>query len=95
MLRQGSYWVLDMNQMCYDGPHSVLALAYGVPWLVLFCLGVPFGTALLVLRWGAHRPCVRVCAQAMRPCMRTGYASVYAHGPCVRVCAHVPEVRCV
>ena len=30
---------------------QILALAYGLPWIFLFCIGVPVSSAVLTLRW--------------------------------------------
>jgi predicted outer membrane repeat protein len=42
------YWVPDMQQPCWEGWHKALALAVGVPCLLLFCIGVPGGLAVLL-----------------------------------------------
>lgn len=39
----GSYWLLDTNQLCFQGYHRVWALGLGLPLLLLLCVGVPFG----------------------------------------------------
>lgn len=49
--------VLHCTSFCtvlQDG-HMVLAVAYGIPWLVLFCFGVPVASAWLLTRWGGTR----------------------------------------
>jgi predicted outer membrane repeat protein len=42
------YWVPEMHQPCWEGWHKVLALAVGVPSLLLFCLGVPACVGLIL-----------------------------------------------
>ncbi|MEW5313066.1 MAG: hypothetical protein WDW38_004660 [Sanguina aurantia] len=37
----GTYWRLDYSQQCYQGTHSALTWALGVPGLVLLALGWP------------------------------------------------------
>lgn len=36
-----SYWTEDLSQVCFDGSHLVLALALGIPGLLLFSIGSP------------------------------------------------------
>jgi hypothetical protein len=38
----------DLNQQCYHGNHLTVALALGVPGIILFCAGVPLGAAALL-----------------------------------------------
>jgi hypothetical protein len=46
----GSYWVNDADIRCYRGKHLTFAVVYGLPWLVIFCLGVPIYTAMVLYR---------------------------------------------
>lgn len=48
---KGLFWSQDYSQRCYSGRHLALALGYGLPWLTLFCIGVPVITALLLYRY--------------------------------------------
>lgn len=47
-LARGRYWDADLQQRCYQGPHLALAMALGVPGLLLFALGVPLCSALFL-----------------------------------------------
>jgi hypothetical protein len=35
------WWKQDYNMQCFTGPHLVFSLAYGLPFLLLFAVGVP------------------------------------------------------
>ena len=40
-LAVGRYWSADYEQRCYRGRHLTLALAFGVPGILLFAFGMP------------------------------------------------------
>mmetsp|Transcript_28525 Transcript_28525/g.62792 ORF Transcript_28525/g.62792 Transcript_28525/m.62792 type:complete len:131 (-) Transcript_28525:669-1061(-) len=42
----GSYWTQDMGMHCYEGPHLVLTLCFGLPLLFMWAVGVPLFSAL-------------------------------------------------
>ncbi|KXZ48273.1 hypothetical protein GPECTOR_29g50 [Gonium pectorale] len=44
-LSVGDYWSADLEMRCYQGLHLRLALAAGVPGLLLFAAGVPLASA--------------------------------------------------
>jgi len=44
------YWSADMQQACYTGWHMRWAMGLGVPAVLLFCVGVPVGIAVLLYR---------------------------------------------
>lgn len=44
----GRYWAQDMAVQCYTGSHLALALAFGLPCLLIWALGIPLGFALLL-----------------------------------------------
>ncbi|GIM05121.1 hypothetical protein Vretimale_9537, partial [Volvox reticuliferus] len=50
----GYFWELDYDLRCFKGSHLVLTLVLAVPGLVLWCVGVPLGSALW-LRHNAAR----------------------------------------
>ena len=50
----GQFWVQDYSMQCYQGWHMIMALAVGVPGVLLWCISVPLGTALF-LRRNQHR----------------------------------------
>ncbi|GIL65853.1 hypothetical protein Vafri_19500, partial [Volvox africanus] len=50
----GYFWELDYDLRCFHGSHLVLTLVVAVPWLLLWCVGVPLGSALW-LRYNAAR----------------------------------------
>jgi hypothetical protein len=37
----GSFWALDLNMQCWEGQHKVFALGFGVPLLLMMCVGLP------------------------------------------------------
>jgi hypothetical protein len=39
----GSYWLLDTDQLCFQGYHRGWAVGLGVPLLLLLCFAVPAG----------------------------------------------------
>jgi hypothetical protein len=39
----GRYWLLDVDQRCFEGYHRGWAFGLGIPLLLLLCVGVPFG----------------------------------------------------
>ena len=43
--RPGDWWQMDMDQQCFQGSHRVLALALGVPGLLLVAAGIPAACA--------------------------------------------------
>ena len=47
---QHGYWVLDMSNKCFHGWHLTFALTVGLVSVLLFCIGIPLAT-LLVLAW--------------------------------------------
>ncbi|GFH29823.1 uncharacterized protein HaLaN_28552, partial [Haematococcus lacustris] len=49
-LAQGRYWSADYSSKCYEGYHKWLVLTLGIPGLLLYSLGLPLLTALL-LHW--------------------------------------------
>eukprot|EP00879_Flechtneria_rotunda_P001057 GHRR01001195.1.p1 GENE.GHRR01001195.1~~GHRR01001195.1.p1 ORF type:complete len:1086 (+),score=285.66 GHRR01001195.1:203-3460(+) len=44
------YWVLSINQACYEGWHRPWALALGIPCTLLFCIGVPLIIGIVLYR---------------------------------------------
>jgi hypothetical protein len=46
----GSFWVNHMSQQCWEGYHKVLALAAGVPLILLLCVVWPGSVLLFLLR---------------------------------------------
>uniref|UniRef100_A0A383W5C9 Right handed beta helix domain-containing protein n=1 Tax=Tetradesmus obliquus TaxID=3088 RepID=A0A383W5C9_TETOB len=46
------FWQFDMQQACWEGWHRAWALGLGLPFTLVFCVGVPVG--IVVLLWG-HR----------------------------------------
>lgn len=46
-LHYGSYWSEDYNQQCYSGSHRTLALALGIPGLLLIAAGWPLVMGVL------------------------------------------------
>ena len=44
------YWVSDIQQECFAGWHKQWALGFGIPVVVLFCVGVLLGVWLLLWR---------------------------------------------
>lgn len=45
----GRFWVSDTSQTCFAGYHRALALALGVPLVVLLCMVLPAFTVLFLL----------------------------------------------
>jgi hypothetical protein len=58
------WWALDMDVACYTSWHATLAVALGLPSLLLLCLGIPLLTASLLMHawWKQqlHTPAVQV-----------------------------------
>eukprot|EP00882_Tetradesmus_deserticola_P012860 GHRQ01013628.1.p1 GENE.GHRQ01013628.1~~GHRQ01013628.1.p1 ORF type:complete len:755 (+),score=199.59 GHRQ01013628.1:639-2903(+) len=54
LVKPGAFFTLDMSQQCWQGWHKQWALGLGIPLVVIFCLGVPAGIALLLWR-NRHR----------------------------------------
>lgn len=48
MQAQGGYWESDLELPCLTGPHAWLALAVGLPGILLVCIGWPLLTAVFV-----------------------------------------------
>jgi hypothetical protein len=44
------YWVSDIQQECFAGWHKQWALGFGIPVVVVSCVGVPLGVWLLLWR---------------------------------------------
>ncbi|KAF6264689.1 hypothetical protein COO60DRAFT_1266845 [Scenedesmus sp. NREL 46B-D3] len=61
LVKPGVYFTLDMSQQCWQGWHKLWALAMGIPLVVIFCLGLPAGVALLLWhnRRRTHLPAFR------------------------------------
>lgn len=45
-LSLGGYWRQDYGQQCYTGSHQALAMALGIPGLVLLAMGCPLACGL-------------------------------------------------
>jgi hypothetical protein len=43
------YWVMDMQQPCWEGWHKTWAMGLAVPCVLLWCLFTPLGIALLLI----------------------------------------------
>jgi hypothetical protein len=48
------YWVLDIEQPCFEGWHLKWALGLGLPCVVVFCIVVPLATLWLLWRARHH-----------------------------------------
>ena len=44
------WWLSDLDIKCYSSWHSKFALAFGLPCLLLLCLGIPLVAAALPIR---------------------------------------------
>ncbi|KAF6265074.1 hypothetical protein COO60DRAFT_1457264 [Scenedesmus sp. NREL 46B-D3] len=51
---QGSFWLQDPDQLCYQGYHRAWALGLGIPLLLLVCGVSPAGLLCLMLRKRQH-----------------------------------------
>jgi hypothetical protein len=47
---RNGYWQYDMQQACWQGWHRDWALGLGLPFTLVFCVGVPVGIVLLLCR---------------------------------------------
>lgn len=46
----GSYWMLDIDQACFEGTHLTWSLGLGIPLLLVLCILVPFGIVVYLRR---------------------------------------------
>eukprot|EP00898_Chlorokybus_atmophyticus_P008810 jgi/Chlat1/8930/Chrsp92S08240 len=44
----GRFWELAMNQRCYTGTHMVMVATIGIPGIIIFCVGVPLVTFIIL-----------------------------------------------
>jgi hypothetical protein len=51
---RNGYWQYDMQQACWEGWHRAWALGLGLPFTLVFCVGVPVGIVLLLWRHRAE-----------------------------------------
>lgn len=53
---QRGWWLSDLDIKCYSNWHSKFALAFGLPCLLLLCLGIPLvAAALPVSAWKRNK----------------------------------------
>eukprot|EP00898_Chlorokybus_atmophyticus_P008381 jgi/Chlat1/8544/Chrsp82S07944 len=46
----GTFWEQAMNHQCYKGTHMIMVGVIGIPGVIIFCIGVPLFTFIILYR---------------------------------------------